>query len=173
MLFLPYLVNPVLHFIFYTADAKERIKEEKDGIVLSPQRRSFGHGCHVSGSSGPLAGPGPGRGIERDNQETQPQRAMPGRRIGSGRIIPRTSRPSLTDADEREPGQRRIERETWDHNRDRDRDRGEYHRHRDYDSRDNRSKLNLFIEVDRKCANLFCPHEVGGPFVLFALVCVQ
>ena len=29
-------------------DPKERLKEEKDGIVLSPQRRSFGTGCHVT-----------------------------------------------------------------------------------------------------------------------------
>jgi len=29
-------------------DPKERLKEEKDCIVLSPQRRSFGTGCHVS-----------------------------------------------------------------------------------------------------------------------------
>lgn len=31
-----------------SADPKERLKEEKDCIVLSPQRRSFGTGCHVS-----------------------------------------------------------------------------------------------------------------------------
>ncbi|CAG2251461.1 EIF4ENIF1 [Mytilus edulis] len=30
------------------SDPKERLKEEKDGIVLSPQRRSFGTGCHVT-----------------------------------------------------------------------------------------------------------------------------
>ena len=40
-------------FTLYTAsersaDPKERLKEEKDGIVLSPQRRSFGTGCHVT-----------------------------------------------------------------------------------------------------------------------------
>lgn len=29
-------------------DPKERLKDDKDGIVLSPQRRSFGTGCHVS-----------------------------------------------------------------------------------------------------------------------------
>lgn len=28
-------------------DPVERLKEERDGIVLSPQRRSFGTGCHV------------------------------------------------------------------------------------------------------------------------------
>lgn len=33
------------------ADPRERLKEERDGIVLSPQRRSFGTGCHVSQTS--------------------------------------------------------------------------------------------------------------------------
>lgn len=31
-----------------SANPKDRLKEEKDMIVLSPQRRSFGTGCHVS-----------------------------------------------------------------------------------------------------------------------------
>ncbi|GAB6030333.1 eukaryotic translation initiation factor 4E nuclear import factor 1 [Chamberlinius hualienensis] len=31
-----------------SADPKERLKEDQDGIILSPQRRSFGTGCHVT-----------------------------------------------------------------------------------------------------------------------------
>ncbi len=30
------------------ADPKEKLKEEQDGIVLSPQRKSFVGGCHAS-----------------------------------------------------------------------------------------------------------------------------
>ena len=72
---------------------------------------------------------------DRDNiKDNAPQRGMPGRRIGSGRIITRTSRPSV-DSEDREPGQtRRIERESWDRTRDRDiRDRDQYHSRHEYD----------------------------------------
>lgn len=35
------------YIFFLVNDSVERLKEEKDGIVLCPQRRSFGTGCHV------------------------------------------------------------------------------------------------------------------------------
>lgn len=41
-----------------SSDPKERIKEEKDDIVLSPQRRSFGTGCHVIQQSSLARRPG-------------------------------------------------------------------------------------------------------------------
>lgn len=41
-----------------SSDPKERIKEEKDDIVLSPQRRSFGTGCHVIPQSSLARRPG-------------------------------------------------------------------------------------------------------------------
>ena len=41
-------MEPCLITASASLDPKERLKEEKDGIVLSPQRRSFGTGCHVA-----------------------------------------------------------------------------------------------------------------------------
>lgn len=61
------------------SDPKERLKDDKDGIVLSPQRRSFGTGCHVSNHV-PL-----GRQISIPGQENGEKERNP-RRIGSGRI---------------------------------------------------------------------------------------
>ena len=49
-----------------TSDAKLRVQEEEEdgmGIVLSPQRRSFGTGCHVTTSIRP---PTPDRESDRD-----------------------------------------------------------------------------------------------------------
>ncbi|KAF8767141.1 Eukaryotic translation initiation factor 4E like protein [Argiope bruennichi] len=67
-----------------SSDPKERIKEEKDDIVLSPQRRSFGTGCHVIQQSSLARRPGsPTDGRDSENFRE------PSRRIGSGRIITR------------------------------------------------------------------------------------
>ncbi|CAG9814994.1 unnamed protein product [Phaedon cochleariae] len=47
------------------ADPRERVRKENDGIVLSPQRRSFNTGCFVpASSSGGGGGGGGGRGAE-------------------------------------------------------------------------------------------------------------
>ena len=45
---LKFLLNYLDNLFMIIVDPKERLKEEKDGIVLSPQRRSFGTGCHVT-----------------------------------------------------------------------------------------------------------------------------
>ncbi|GIY59187.1 eukaryotic translation initiation factor 4E transporter [Caerostris darwini] len=67
-----------------SSDPKERIKEEKDDIVLSPQRRSFGTGCHVIPQSSLARRPGsPNDGRDPDSFRE------PSRRIGSGRILSR------------------------------------------------------------------------------------
>lgn len=55
---------------------KDRLKEDKDCIVLSPQRRSFGTGCHVS-TQQPL--------LQRALSNIESERRQE-RRIGSGRI---------------------------------------------------------------------------------------
>ncbi|XP_074643691.1 uncharacterized protein LOC141900609 isoform X2 [Tubulanus polymorphus] len=63
-------------------DPKERIREERDGIILSPQRKSFGTGCHVTTSSQQRRPSSPmeyREPVERD-------RRNPDRRIGSGRL---------------------------------------------------------------------------------------
>ncbi|XP_052074666.1 eukaryotic translation initiation factor 4E transporter-like isoform X2 [Mytilus californianus] len=59
------------------SDPKERLKEEKDGIVLSPQRRSFGTGCHVTA-------PMMTRQVSCPADYKDDNRNV--RRIGSGRI---------------------------------------------------------------------------------------
>ncbi|XP_071946538.1 uncharacterized protein [Antedon mediterranea] len=68
-----------------TLDPKERLKEEhRDGIVLSPQRRSFIHGCQVNTPS-----PDNGSNQTPNNYDNRDGHDRPHvRRIGSGRIIP-------------------------------------------------------------------------------------
>ncbi|KAG8177969.1 hypothetical protein JTE90_012656 [Oedothorax gibbosus] len=65
-----------------SSDPKERIKEEKDDIVLSPQRRSFGTGCHVIPQSSLARRPGSPIDREPDSYGREPSR-----RIGSGRLM--------------------------------------------------------------------------------------
>ncbi|XP_078409968.1 eukaryotic translation initiation factor 4E transporter [Cetorhinus maximus] len=65
------------------ADPRERIKEEDIDVVLSPQRRSFGGGCHVINTSNSRRS-----GSPLENKENENMRGLGGqRRIGSGRII--------------------------------------------------------------------------------------
>ncbi|XP_026538673.1 eukaryotic translation initiation factor 4E transporter isoform X2 [Notechis scutatus] len=63
------------------ADPRERVKEDELDIVLSPQRRSFGGGCHVTAATGARRSGSP---LEKENDCV---RVIGGRRIGSGRII--------------------------------------------------------------------------------------
>ncbi|XP_059487489.1 eukaryotic translation initiation factor 4E transporter-like isoform X2 [Neocloeon triangulifer] len=82
-------------------DPRERIRKEQDGIVLSPQRRSFNSGCFVPGG-GLAAGCGMGANAVAPNAPRRPEsplgkgdsrdnaiREIPSRRIGSGRIMNR------------------------------------------------------------------------------------
>ncbi|XP_077163966.1 eukaryotic translation initiation factor 4E transporter isoform X2 [Paroedura picta] len=62
-------------------DPRERVKEDDMDVVLSPQRRSFGGGCHVTAAVGSRRAGSP---LEKDNDCV---RVIGGRRIGSGRII--------------------------------------------------------------------------------------
>lgn len=72
-------------------DPRERIRKEQDGIVLSPQRRSFNSGCFVplkenqraNRQHSPISGKNEGAHI---GHREIPQGA---RRIGSGRILSR------------------------------------------------------------------------------------
>ncbi|KAK6621246.1 hypothetical protein RUM43_011552 [Polyplax serrata] len=59
-------------------DPRERVRKEQDGIVLSPQRRSFNSGCFVTVAPNTVV---------RPSAETAKE--GPVRRIGSGRIINR------------------------------------------------------------------------------------
>ncbi|KAM8960074.1 eukaryotic translation initiation factor 4E transporter isoform 3-T3 [Pelodytes ibericus] len=64
------------------ADPRERVKEDDLDVVLSPQRRSFGGGCHVTAAVNSRRS-----GSPLDNKENESLRLMGGRRIGSGRIM--------------------------------------------------------------------------------------
>lgn len=63
------------------ADPRERVKEDDLDVVLSPQRRSFGGGCHVTAA---VSSRRSGSPLEKDSDGL---RLLGGRRIGSGRII--------------------------------------------------------------------------------------
>uniref|UniRef100_A0A8V5GA93 Uncharacterized protein n=1 Tax=Melopsittacus undulatus TaxID=13146 RepID=A0A8V5GA93_MELUD len=62
-------------------DPRERVKEDDLDVVLSPQRRSFGGGCHVTAA---VSSRRSGSPLEKENDGV---RVIGGRRIGSGRII--------------------------------------------------------------------------------------
>ncbi|CAG0897284.1 unnamed protein product [Darwinula stevensoni] len=82
-------------------DPKDRLlREEQDDIILSPQRKSFGTGCHASfslrPSTRPDSPPGPTmeRERERDHSGMRDMHPIPhhppmNRRVGSGRIFSR------------------------------------------------------------------------------------
>ncbi|KAM9329644.1 eukaryotic translation initiation factor 4E transporter [Gastrophryne carolinensis] len=63
------------------ADPRERVKEDDLDVVLSPQRRSFGGGCHVTTTVGARRS-----GSPLDNKENESLRLIGGRKIGSGRL---------------------------------------------------------------------------------------
>ncbi|XP_053326211.1 eukaryotic translation initiation factor 4E transporter [Spea bombifrons] len=63
-------------------DPRERVKEDDLDVVLSPQRRSFGGGCHVTAAVNSRRA-----GSPLDNKENESLRLIGGRRIGSGRIM--------------------------------------------------------------------------------------
>ncbi|KAK2585472.1 hypothetical protein KPH14_010130 [Odynerus spinipes] len=64
-------------------DPRERIRKEQDGIVLSPQRRSFNSGCFVNVNQPP------NRRSESPIGKTEVSHRETVRRIGSGRILTR------------------------------------------------------------------------------------
>lgn len=83
---MPFLISSLNHLfsikIFFSLqrrsnDPRERVRKEQDGIVLSPQRRSFNSGCFVTVAPNTVSRP------------SEPVKDGPVRRIGSGRIINR------------------------------------------------------------------------------------
>ncbi|XP_069683292.1 eukaryotic translation initiation factor 4E transporter-like isoform X2 [Periplaneta americana] len=69
-----------------TGDPRERLRKEQDGIVLSPQRRSFNSGCFVNMSQNNRRAESPLGKTDRDRDMSHRDMA-PTRRIGSGRIL--------------------------------------------------------------------------------------
>ncbi|KAK7871270.1 hypothetical protein R5R35_007554 [Gryllus longicercus] len=125
-----------------SGDPRERLRKEQEGIVLSPQRRSFNSGCCVTQQVGKRPESPLGK-----NERDLVHRDMPARRIGSGRIPPRDmwdfreSDPS-TDFIFRPPANReREERRSFgrEFERERERDRTK-DRHRN--NREDRSNYN-------------------------------
>ncbi|XP_069943240.1 uncharacterized protein [Cherax quadricarinatus] len=107
-------------------DPRERVKQEdQDGLVLSPQRRSFSTGCHGL-QQAPSATKRPDSPTERPQRESH--REIPARRIGSGRISRRDDLETPVPSERREATRR---------DRDVDRDREVDQRR---DTRDWRSK---------------------------------
>ncbi|KAM6241230.1 eukaryotic translation initiation factor 4E transporter isoform 4-T4 [Spheniscus humboldti] len=92
-------------------DPRERVKEDDLDVVLSPQRRSFGGGCHVTAA---ISSRRAGSPLEKENDGV---RVIGGRRIGSGRIISSRN----FDKDHRS-GEKDIRDSRDARDRDRDRD---------------------------------------------------
>ncbi|XP_060106329.1 eukaryotic translation initiation factor 4E transporter isoform X3 [Heteronotia binoei] len=89
-------------------DPRERVKEDDLDVVLSPQRRSFGGGCHVTAAVGSRRAGSP---LEKENDCV---RVIGGRRIGSGRII------SARNFDKDHRGNEKDSRDARDRDRDRE-----------------------------------------------------
>ncbi|XP_046582774.1 LOW QUALITY PROTEIN: eukaryotic translation initiation factor 4E transporter-like [Haliotis rubra] len=136
------------------SDPRERLKEERDGIVLSPQRRSFGTGCHVSQTSSlgrQVSCPADFKdGTDRDRDRRE-------RRIGSGRITIdrdqgrereyRGVRDRYDRDDRRGTGnstERTFERSDRYHGSSYDNSRSNYNRF----SRDNRGNRRRYVEEE-------------------------
>lgn len=129
-------------YVFFILDAKERIKQEQDGIILSPQRRSFGHGCQITfpqqQSSLASERPRPKSPLDRDPRDGQDipnGRVIPGRR----RVITRPSRESLL---EKERERRERDNGAYEDRETRDR----YQRRNSYDRQARRSK-NICLKI--------------------------
>ncbi|KAM9118823.1 eukaryotic translation initiation factor 4E transporter isoform 3-T3 [Pangshura tecta] len=91
-------------------DPRERVKDDDLDVVLSPQRRSFGGGCHVTAA---VSSRRAGSPLEKENDGV---RVIGGRRIGSGRIM------SARNFDKDHRGGEKDMRDSRDA-RDRDRER--------------------------------------------------
>ncbi|XP_054852272.1 eukaryotic translation initiation factor 4E transporter isoform X3 [Eublepharis macularius] len=89
-------------------DPRERVKEDDLDVVLSPQRRSFGGGCHVTAAVGSRRAGSP---LEKENDCV---RVIGGRRIGSGRII------SARNFDKDHRGSEKDSRDARDRDRERE-----------------------------------------------------
>ncbi|XP_028914468.1 eukaryotic translation initiation factor 4E transporter isoform X5 [Ornithorhynchus anatinus] len=88
-------------------DPRERVKDDDLDVVLSPQRRSFGGGCHVTTT---VSSRRSGSPLEKENDGV---RIIGGRRIGSGRII------SARNFDKDHRGEKDL-RDSRDRDRERD-----------------------------------------------------
>lgn len=138
-------------------DPRERIRKEQDGIVLSPQRRSFNSGCFVNVNQPSNRRPESPIG----KAEVVVSHREPVRRIGSGRILTRDIwdfRPeneklepafrsgssggtSVRDRDNRDTRDGKDRENTRERDRDRDRDRDNL---RDRDERNERFERRSF-----------------------------
>jgi hypothetical protein len=90
----------ILTFFFQKKDAKDRLlKAETEGIVLSPQRRSFITGCQVAKAEPPNPET---TGFQTsqtsiNKPDSLSLRPDTSRRVGSGRLLNRGERPPVSD----------------------------------------------------------------------------
>lgn len=139
-----------------SGDPRERLRKEQDGIVLSPQRRSFNSGCFVPVNQQPPRGR-PDSPLGKSDPHIHREISQSARRIGSGRIIARDvswdyrpDKPELdgppeffgrsSARDRKEAADERFERRFGrEYERDKDRHmsrNGRYDRRRISDSKD-------------------------------------
>ncbi|XP_049793458.1 eukaryotic translation initiation factor 4E transporter isoform X1 [Schistocerca nitens] len=129
-----------------SGDPRERIRKEQDGIILSPQRRSFNSGCYVAPAQQTLGRRSESPTNKSERERDPSHREVQSRRIGSGRIVTRDvwdfrldkeqdqsssefgfQRNSTSSRDER------FDRRSFgrDFDRDKDKSRGERNRYND------------------------------------------
>lgn len=72
-----------------SGDPRERIRKEQDGIILSPQRRSFNSGCYVAPAQQTLGRRSESPTNKSERERDPSHREVQSRRIGSGRIVTR------------------------------------------------------------------------------------
>lgn len=127
-------------------DPRERVKqEEQDGLILSPQRRSFSTGCHGLQQVS-TASKRPDSPTERPQRESH--REIPTRRIGSGRISRRDDSEAPVPAERRDLPSRRERDLERDRGRDRDRETDQRR-----DTRDWRSKHDQCFDGENRFDN--------------------
>ncbi|PNF25668.1 hypothetical protein B7P43_G00632 [Cryptotermes secundus] len=144
-------------------DPRERIRKEQDGIVLSPQRRSFNSGCYVNVNQNSRRAESPLGKTDRDRDVGHRDMA-PTRRIGSGRILAHTAWDFRFDREKDSDQQMdyAFQRSgssgtTRDRERDRDRDERyerrsfgrEFDRDRDKDRHRDRAERNRYADRRR------------------------
>lgn len=120
------------------SDAKERIKQEQDGIILSPQRRSFNHGCQITfPQPSSLASERPRPKSPQDKDSRDGRDAVNGRSNQvRRRVITRPSRETLMEKERERQREREAENGIYEEREQYDR----YSRRGNYDRQQNRRR---------------------------------
>ncbi|XP_049838466.1 eukaryotic translation initiation factor 4E transporter isoform X28 [Schistocerca gregaria] len=128
-----------------SGDPRERIRKEQDGIILSPQRRSFNSGCYVAPAQQTLGRRSESPTNKSERERDPSHREVQSRRIGSGRIVTRDVWDFRLDKEQDQSSSEfgfqrnstsrdeRFDRRPFgrDFDRDKDKSRGERNRYND------------------------------------------